>query len=1208
MSRRSGKRAADGSRTSEAVAPAACRPEPDVVRRLSFVDAAEVVLCRFGNRQPMHYRDITKLALSERLVQTRGKTPEATLYARIIDENAAAKKRGREPRFERHGRGFVSLTAWLISGSQPEAPEAAASSSTSRRSLDHASEAKSRRVPIEPPPWVETMLRAAGWPVADVRELPSAPVAARNFRVGGRILDYALLAERRLLAFVETKSYPVPVELLEQQAKSLAAEARLRGRGEDGSYPGFVYLVNGPETFFMRDGGDSPRREVAGFHRPETLLRWADAPSFPVQVGRMPALSFDSLRTHQADAITALEASLASGDRRGLLELPTGAGALAIAMGQSYRLLRHTTTRRILFLVDRRDLAQQAKVLFLDFEIAGGRFGDRYSVGLADSTDLQADANVVIMTIQRLQRLMSASQIELPIDSFDFIWCQEPRSLLATTAGRLLDHFDAPIVGFGSSPSRDAAAYFDGNVVMRIDPRTIWEQADRARSAGERVRAAPPGLDIPTPAPFLLDFLQRYLHDRRATLLVDPAVSNPILPAAIVDVDAARRAVGILPSAALAELARDDYGDRRIDWTHRSLLRTVGEDLSCIGAPDLIVSFPPLWMHEEAISLNTPDGRSLELHDAAGYRPLLESVMRLAPGGEAIFMVADSFLLRNGPTRARALLNTLGLHVHAVVAVEQGITGVSQPVNLIFISHTRHETTFVGKLSPQVDTDQLISHLQRRRRGPVPELGRLVQWESFRGYLWLAAEERVALLIAETGLDTVALPEVLAEPVRTAPEPGQDLEPQENVVYLSRFPAGSVHTRPEQLTGKAGDYYQLVFDPRHALADYVALMLETPVGRALREALAPSHNRSSIPLKAFVQLQLPLPDLDVQREVSRTHGQIGSLRLELDGLERELAGNPRGVGLVAKALGEIGQRDPLTTLRETLPFPLASILWRYEADANVTDKIDHLHRFFEASAIYFAAILLSAFLSDDRLFDEERRHWGLAQSSFQLSTFGKWTHLGGRLADSVRRRLQGGGHAGEQMRIAFAVDAQRFVEAVSSRELWRLLNEARKERNRSKSHGGILGKSEQEDIHVLLGSLLTRLGGMLGEPMAEVRLVRPGAARFRSGVGHYERAELLQGSHNIFQQTELSAFPLMEADELYLVQAGSRAARNVLRVAPLLRMRLAPRSAENACYFYNSLVNEREAEFISHHFEAQPHITLQDPDLLELLARLSAAE
>lgn len=79
---------------------------------LSFTDATEYVLGHFGNRMPMHYRDITKKALEEGVLRTSGQTPEATLSSQIGKEIARQEQRGEIPRFVRHGKGKVSLSRW----------------------------------------------------------------------------------------------------------------------------------------------------------------------------------------------------------------------------------------------------------------------------------------------------------------------------------------------------------------------------------------------------------------------------------------------------------------------------------------------------------------------------------------------------------------------------------------------------------------------------------------------------------------------------------------------------------------------------------------------------------------------------------------------------------------------------------------------------------------------------------------------------------------------------------------------------------------------------------------------------------------------------------------------------------------------------------------------------------------------------------------
>ena len=85
-------------------------------KTLSFTNAAEKVLAQFGDRKPMHYRAITEKALDLNLLNTEGKTPEATMYAQILTEINRSRKRGKQPRFVQHGKGYVSLSQWMGRG------------------------------------------------------------------------------------------------------------------------------------------------------------------------------------------------------------------------------------------------------------------------------------------------------------------------------------------------------------------------------------------------------------------------------------------------------------------------------------------------------------------------------------------------------------------------------------------------------------------------------------------------------------------------------------------------------------------------------------------------------------------------------------------------------------------------------------------------------------------------------------------------------------------------------------------------------------------------------------------------------------------------------------------------------------------------------------------------------------------------------------
>ena len=82
-------------------------PKPEKVRKVSGLDAAAMVLAESG--APMKAIDVLAEIQKRGLWASKGKTPEATLYAAIIREIAA---KGDASRFRKHDRGmFVAATA-----------------------------------------------------------------------------------------------------------------------------------------------------------------------------------------------------------------------------------------------------------------------------------------------------------------------------------------------------------------------------------------------------------------------------------------------------------------------------------------------------------------------------------------------------------------------------------------------------------------------------------------------------------------------------------------------------------------------------------------------------------------------------------------------------------------------------------------------------------------------------------------------------------------------------------------------------------------------------------------------------------------------------------------------------------------------------------------------------------------------------------------
>jgi restriction system protein len=76
---------------------------------VNSLDAAAEVLRRAG--KPLHYAEITRLMLDSGLWNTDGKTPDATINARLAVD---IKRNGSASRFQRTGKGIFALRDWAL--------------------------------------------------------------------------------------------------------------------------------------------------------------------------------------------------------------------------------------------------------------------------------------------------------------------------------------------------------------------------------------------------------------------------------------------------------------------------------------------------------------------------------------------------------------------------------------------------------------------------------------------------------------------------------------------------------------------------------------------------------------------------------------------------------------------------------------------------------------------------------------------------------------------------------------------------------------------------------------------------------------------------------------------------------------------------------------------------------------------------------------
>jgi len=354
---------------------------------------------------------------------------------------------------------------------------------------------------------IDAQLIAAGWAVQDAAKknlFASQGVAVREvtLKAGHGRADYLLYVDTKAVGVIEAKPMGTTLAGVEWQsgmyAVGLPEEAARRAVIHDGRLP-FVIESTGAETYLTNGyDPDARARRVFAVPKPGSLaqiIRDAETdpaqPTWRAKVQAMPALDESALRPAQIDAVNGLEHAL-SQQRfdRSLIQMATGAGKTYTAITAAYRLLKFGGFRRILFLVDRNNLADQTAAEFGNFRLPGDgrRFTEVYTVDKLLRAGLQDSSNVVISTIQRVYATLQGQEVTggddpqlddftpdqpvtvtynpaMPPETFDLVIVDEAhRSIYGVWRG-VLEYFDAHLVGLTATPGKQTFGFFRQNLV-----------------------------------------------------------------------------------------------------------------------------------------------------------------------------------------------------------------------------------------------------------------------------------------------------------------------------------------------------------------------------------------------------------------------------------------------------------------------------------------------------------------------------------------------------------------------------------------------------------------------------------------------------------------------------------------------------------------------------------------------------------------------
>jgi type I restriction enzyme R subunit len=349
---------------------------------------------------------------------------------------------------------------------------------------------------------IDQLLSAAGWLVQDYNDLnlgASLGVAIREFPLKTGFADYLLFIDWEAVGAIEAKAEGTTLSGVEEQTWGYLSGLPEEIPHTHNPMP-FGYESTGTETFFVNLRDPEPRsRRVFAFHKPETLRDFlSQDDTLRERLKTMPSLMVGSLRDCQFEAIANLEESFVGAKSRALIQMATGSGKTYAAVSFIYRLIKFAGAKRVLFLVDRKTLGEQALNEFKQYVTPddGRKLTELYNVQHLTTNTLDPVCRVCITTIQRLysmlkgdaeldseaedQSLFDVTPVpekpveitynpQIPIETFDFVITDECHRSIYNLWRQVLEYFDAFLIGLTATPSKQTLGFFNQNLVMEYN-------------------------------------------------------------------------------------------------------------------------------------------------------------------------------------------------------------------------------------------------------------------------------------------------------------------------------------------------------------------------------------------------------------------------------------------------------------------------------------------------------------------------------------------------------------------------------------------------------------------------------------------------------------------------------------------------------------------------------------------------------------------
>lgn len=309
------------------------------------------------------------------------------------------------------------------------------------------SELETRRI-------IDEQLKVAGWEVDTLNfryAKGTRPKKGRNLAIaewptysdekGNGFVDYALFIGEKLVGFIEAKKYSKDIAGTMIETKTYAKgvkedhEEYVVSKWNDYKVP-FLFSANGRKYikeiedksgvhFLDCRKSKNNTKVLQGWYSPEKLEAMLKENIEDTNM-KLDELSFEflqsensiGLRDYQVKAIKAVEKAIIEDKKSALITMATGTGKTRTVLGLMYRLLKTKRYRRILFLVDRTSLGDQACDTFKEVKLEDLKtLNEIYNINGLDDKLIDKETKIHVATVQAMVKRIMYNEDETNMPS-----------------------------------------------------------------------------------------------------------------------------------------------------------------------------------------------------------------------------------------------------------------------------------------------------------------------------------------------------------------------------------------------------------------------------------------------------------------------------------------------------------------------------------------------------------------------------------------------------------------------------------------------------------------------------------------------------------------------------------------------------------------------------------------------------------------------